>query len=643
MASKAKVTPARVASAYQMIPVIGPSEGIDLRLSPTLLPPGRARTLTNWSLEEPGALVAAPGWAQFSTVSLGADAIQGAARVYLNTALPTANSTVFTLVARNGAVYLQNDNGIWASTAAAGLTGLNSTAAIFFPSDRDLVAALDGVSTAIFKSTTASTVWTRFGIARPSTGPVLSTSGSTGTLSSAEFEVNFVYKDRDLMTLSNGSSTPSTWTTSVSSAAMNVVMANSTDPQVDAIVVYARNKTSGETVRRKVSSLAQSAGTNSTYVITSSNWTTGDEEPTDHDLPVAMSFAVVWKNRWWGRDATVTNRLRFTQIFQAQSWPTLFYLDVPFERGDALRALLPIGDSLLVFGDSKIFIIIGQTSLDFEVRPTLASQDGALGPRAICLIENGAIHAGASGVWIFDGISDRLLSFDIDPAWRDLIANAAADALRRTACVYHLARKELHVAVARRYPSGVPGEWILDMNRSRGAETAWRASDRDIAGYVSWDGPEPTAGNRGRLLSWPSTTAVLNEEVTGYTANGANQACSYEGPGLTLGAFRGRWVDLRGEYEPHGGALSEQALVDGVAMPANSVQIGSNLAQYSSGLYGTATYAGAGRRQFVILRPLTADGRTYVQTLTYTGTEKMRLYSYHVGLVPEPASRGFSE
>ena len=58
-----------------------------------------------------------------------------------------------------------------------------------------------------------------------------------------------------------------------------------TDAQVDAIVVYARKISAGETVLRKVSSLAQSGGANSTLVVTSTTWTTADEIPTDHTLP----------------------------------------------------------------------------------------------------------------------------------------------------------------------------------------------------------------------------------------------------------------------------------------------------------------------------------------------------------------------
>src|SRR6185312_1006042 len=109
--SQAAAQKAEVGKGYQLIPVIGPSEGVDHRLSQTLLPAARARTLINFSLEEPGALVTRPGYLKFSTSSLGASRIQGAARIYLNTAIPNQASTLFTLVGWNGGVYNQTDTG----------------------------------------------------------------------------------------------------------------------------------------------------------------------------------------------------------------------------------------------------------------------------------------------------------------------------------------------------------------------------------------------------------------------------------------------------------------------------------------------------------------------------------------------------
>ena len=399
MARAPKTQAAKTAAVYQQLPITDLTGGLDLRSAHTLMASDRARALTNWTIEQPGALSVAPGHVQFSTSSLGSGRMQGAARIYLNTALPSANSTRFTVVGYDGKLYQQTDSGGWVSTTAH-LSGLSSANELHFAHDRDLVAVFDG-STRPWKSTNGSS-WTKMGLLS-GTSAMTASSVSSGSLSSAEFEFSYTYKDRDLVHESNGSTARSTITLGATGA-IKLVIPNSTEAAADAIVVYGRNKTAGESIRRKASSIAMSAGTHSTIIIESSNWTSNDEEPSDHDVPGLLSFGVVWKNRWWGRDALVKNRLRFTQLFQPQSWPTLFYLDIPFERGDEIRALVPIGDSLIVFGYTGIFVIHGQTSLDFEVRPTLSSQDGAFGPRAVAAVETGIVHAGrrastTSTVW----------------------------------------------------------------------------------------------------------------------------------------------------------------------------------------------------------------------------------------------------
>lgn len=91
MAKSAQTRPAQTGKTYQILPVVGPTGGMDLRTSPTLLSPERASLLLNFSLAEPGALTVRKGYQVFSTSSLGSSRAQGGARVYLNTAIPSAN------------------------------------------------------------------------------------------------------------------------------------------------------------------------------------------------------------------------------------------------------------------------------------------------------------------------------------------------------------------------------------------------------------------------------------------------------------------------------------------------------------------------------------------------------------------------
>jgi len=336
--------------------------------------------------------------------------------------------------------------------------------------------------------------------------------------------------------------------------------------------------------------------------------------------------------------------LHFTELSQNQSWPTLFYIDIPFERGDEITAIIAQGDTLLVFGQSKLFLIIGQTSLDFEVRPSAGAQAGALGPRAVTAIENGVVHIAAEGVLIYDGAADRLLSFDVEPAIRDLIRNTASTGLELVAVTHHFPFKELRIAVPRVYPRGAIGELVLDLNRTRESETpAWTDTDRMIGGYILWDGDEPVTGNRGRLLSWSPTVGQIFEESTGTTANSSNMTAEYEGPHLATGLNRARFIDHYGEYEPHAGAFSVEVYVDGVSQGVESMSIGSGLAVYGTGLYGTAQYGGSGRRMYHGTMPLDAEGRTVWIKTSYVGQETFRHFTYAVGLVPEVQPRRFAE
>lgn len=615
---------------YQVLGVTDLTGGVDLRRSPSLLSPSRSARLKNFALTNPGELVMRPGFRRFSTTVLGNSRIQGGARIYLD-------STTCTRIAWNGAVFGCDDAGVLDSTAL--FSTISPSHEVFFPYDRDLVAVLDGVNRP--RKSTDGVTWTRMGI-DAGTVPTVS-SVSSGSLSASEFEVAYTYKDRGLNHQSNGSS--GSTITLGATGALHVTVPNSSDPQVDAIVLYARNVTAGETVFRRVSSAAAQGGPNSTYRIESSAWSANTELATTNGVPEALTFATPWKNRWWGADPTVGNRLRFTELFKPQGWPALYFIDIPFERGDQITALIPQGDTLLVFGQSRIYLIIGQTALDFEVRPSAGAQAGAFGPRAVAVIENGVLHAGSDGLFIFDGATDRYLSFDIEPGWRDLVKNTAATELAKVGVCYHFPTKEVRIAVPRLYPTGTVGEWVLDLNRTREQQSpAWTTTDRTIGGYILHDGDEAAAGLRGRLLSWHSSTqASLWVESTGTSANSSNLTGEYYGPVFGMGLHRTRLIDVRGEYEPHTGAFSIEPVLDGVSQGAQSISIGSGLATYGSGVYGTAMYGGAGRRMFHQMQPLASEGRTAQLVLTYTGQQAFRVFTYSLGIVPESGVRGFSE
>ena len=624
MSSALKSRSPFVARTPQLVEVPDMTGGVNLRVSPTLLESDQAVTLRNWTLEEPGALKVRLGHTRFGSANFGSGRAQGGHRVYLS-------SHVFTLVAHNSTVYLVTDGGV-ASTTISGF----STNQIYFPHDRDLVVVLDGSTTRTKKSTDGS-AWSHFGIDAPSSAAAVSTT-SGGSISSGEYAIAYSYKNRALAYESN-IAPASTITLSASTGAFSVTASPSTDSQVDAYVWYGKDITAGETVFRKISS-----GSSAAITITSTAWSANPEAPTNHDVLPNGVYGVVWKNRWWIVDSDQGNRIHFSELFLPQAFPALFYIDIPFTNGDSITAVVPLGDVLYVFGQSGAFAIIGQTSLDFEVRPSAGVISGALGFRAATVLEQGVVHASAEGVHIFDGATDRLLTNNIEPAWRDFISNTGAGELARTPLVYEFRRKCLRVAVTREYPYGTAGEWELNLQRSRTAGgEAWCHTNRNIGGYISLDGAEQTAGQRGELLSWSDTTGLLFKESTGTTANSSNMVAVYEGPTLSLGKHVARVLDLHVEYEPHAGSLTHETLIDTVSQGARTFNIGSALAKWGSVVWGAFRWGGTGRRKAYAELPLTAEGRNIAQRFTYSGAEQFRFFNYAHTIRPESKPRRFSE
>ena len=297
-------------------------------------------------------------------------------------------------------------------------------------------------------------------------------------------------------------------------------------------------------------------------------------------------------------------------------------------------------------GESGIYLIIGQTSLDFEVRPSQGAETGAFGPRSVALVEQAVSHAALDGVHSFDGASDRNLEHDIGPAWTDLTRNTASTSLDLVASVYDPSRQELRISVPRVYPMAARGEWVLNLDRTRENEgvPAWTTTDRDIAFYMIWSGNEPAAGNHGRLFTMPSTFGVVFEENVGATANSSNITAEYEGPTLALGLHRARVLGSYIEYEPHAGAFSWDVRIDGISQGVQAVNISGGVSPYGTAIsYGTAsrTYGGAARKTTPFIpQPLGADGHTVLVKTTYTGQERFRQFTYSHLVLPEVQPRG---
>ena len=478
----------RGSESPQVIDVSDLTGGLDLRASPTQLDADRARRLRNWSTEEPGAVIVERGTVDWLDPELADSRLQGGERIYLN-------DNPFTLLAQGGNIYKATDEGDPGSPVH---TGLSTTHEIDFFYDRHLVVAVDGANAPV--KSEDGTSWTALGIPSPPVAPVATAVAGGSLITGNNYEVSYAFRSA---TDTGNESVVDTQIVSGANLTVRVTVTGTTRADITTLVAYARNLTTGEQVRREAGTVANPGATTAVIDLTIENWDENDEAFTSHNLPEPLRFGTFWKNRFWGASVAVGNRLYFTELFLGQAWPALYYVDIPFLRGDKLEAMIPLGDTLILFGKTSLVLIFGQTSLDFEVRPALGPQDGALGFRAIADVEGQIAHAGATGIFSFDGATDRLLTYDIEPGWRDMVKGSLAADLAKTPMVYHKAGKCLRVGTDRLYPYNTPGEWKLDLSRTRDKERpVWTSTSRDVGGYVHWDGDEPDDGDRERIFAW---------------------------------------------------------------------------------------------------------------------------------------------
>lgn len=624
----------------QIVQVKDLTAGVNLRPSPTNVNPDQSALLLNTLIASKGELGIYPGWKAFSASSIATRRSQGGKRIYLK------NSVTFSIAADNGNIYSPNDaTGAFGSTIS---TGWNSSNPIDFPNDRDQVAIFDGAT--VPQKSLDGVTWTQLGITAPAAPAVVAASG--GSLVSGDtYEVTCTYYNNVLLQESN-ESLVSTVVPSGGNLTINVTRVASADAQVGNILIYARDLTAGEATRRLVTT---AANTNGTTAITSDNWSNGHPPPAIGlaSVALAMSFGVIWKNRWWGRDAVVKNRIRFSQVFANNQWPDNFFVDIPFERGEDILGMIPLGDVLVVFGYTRFYLILGQTSLDFEVRPALGAQTGCFGFRAVDVMENSIVHGGAPGVYVYNGATDTLLTFPIDPAWQYMMGATTATELAVLPITYHKLRKELRVAVPNVFPLGIRGEWILDLNRTNVPvpptqvpnSQAWFATDRTIGGYIQWDGNEPNSSNQGRIFSWSPTVVQWFEERTGTSANGSDLTMQYFGYMLPFGIQFGRVIDTYLEYQPSGSQTTFAAdlSIDGNLQGSQSLNIaGMSTSKYGMGVYGVSKYGGGVNRAMLpIIWPLTAEGHAAQLRVTYVGQGIPKLFTYGHNVIEEDLPRGF--
>jgi hypothetical protein len=327
MARKSAQTDTTIGPIFQVRDL---TAGVNLRPTATTIQPNQARRLVNALISNIGELGIYPGFVSFLTSSLGARRAQGAKRIYLS-------GSTFTLMADNGNIYKPSDAGVVGGTV---LTGRDASNPIDFVYDRDIVAVFDGTN--VPKKSKDGTTWTQLGITQPA-APVLTAPVASGSLINGhQYEVSYAYYDDTLNQTSNATNT-STITLATPNLTIRVATTASVATDVDKIKIYVRDVTAGDSVRRLAANHHE--------------LDYHDRHHREHvgrprgstDRPQRLCRDVVrcrLEKPLVGRGMPrMKNRLPVHADFpERRAGRRCSIVDIPFERGDAITLLVPLGD-----------------------------------------------------------------------------------------------------------------------------------------------------------------------------------------------------------------------------------------------------------------------------------------------------------
>jgi hypothetical protein len=571
--------------------------------------------LLNFMIIEDGSLIGRRGTRQWNAASLGATAVNGATRQYF-----TGNNQFLALI--GGTVNLGNDATKTFTSSATGFTAgalgwfVQYLNFVYFATTADAPQKWDGTS------------WTPMGVAAPAGTPAVAV-GAAGT-PNGTYTVIVTFRTPTVE--SNGS--PASAAVTVANQNVNVSGIPLGPTGTTARGVYG--------FKNAVSSGYQLIGvindnTSTTFTVTTDqgSWTTA--LPTTNNPPVTGAWLTAqFKNRLWkAGSAANPQRLFFSQIFVPESWNPLYFLDVPFTGGDVITALFVIGDILLIFGNTEIFLLIGDTPFSFILRRSYA-QVGCPSPWAVDRVENTAVHLGRFGVYAFDTTQQKSLSDPIEPQFSGVFPqfNTLNYAFANLATLRFYDRLK---AVVVSFPTG--GDVVADTTwwyffRRQGWAQDSRASRLLLTLSGRGDAGDLYAFDAGAgiLRQW-DTSGIYDDDTVAITARAKTGVLAGDDPTQTK---TWRWFTARAR--PANVTLQVTATLDqGVQSDSFTVPLNRGAA-VGSAVVGTSTI-GADVDDFEEAFGAQMRGRGIELDMSVVYTQMVQISQLYATAIPVPAVR----
>lgn len=269
-----------------------------------------------------------------------------------------------------------------------------------------------------------------------------------------------------------------------------------------------------------------------------------DGTPYPIDIPVVLAN---WRGRLWLASAG-SNRIRHCELEAPADWDPLWFLEFQTGSTDAVTALLPAGDRLLVGLRTSLWAVAGYSQYDWEWG-ALTSSMGCVGPHA--LVGDASLAMTLSDLGVFRAGGDAPLSADVRDLWEAQVSGQLAwDARRRLVLAWINGR-----VLVLGQDSGAWGELAAD------ARGVWAGATR--CGWYGGDGIWTLGLEDTPDVRVDGTVTPVATTIEGWPVQSNRR-------GNARALLNRGWLILRGSP---GGVATYTPVVDGVAGPAHVLSL----------------------------------------------------------------------
>lgn len=561
--------------------------GLNLRVSDYDLMPYEAADLWNVLLTDLGKPVKRGGLTQVNTTSLS-----GPPRSMVYWQPQGKNPQIFVVCTNQ----TTNQGELWSVDLTNGTTteigtGLQASGQPAMVPMSGKLCIFDGTKSWFYDGS----VFGPLGVAAPSTPPTVTTNTSGTNLNGTyQWAVTFVR--------ANGAeSNPSPFTPQTSITNGQAVLSNiptSSDTTVVGRNIYRIGGTQSVWLR-VTSGTTIADNTSQTYTDNASDSSINGNPimPVANTTPPPGYIACTYNDRMYlAGDPAHPSRVYYSEIGMPDAWGSGFnWEDIDPDQGGSVTGLATVGQSLVMFKNSRPYVMQGQPPYNETIFPTLAPQ-GCSHPGSVAQTPGGATFLGYDGIYLTDGFTGDIVPDDQNPARRNKLEPLieAIDYTQPISAVFF--DRQYYLAVT---ANAIRQVIVFDFRHGAWVRFDWQANCLAI---------DPV---RGRLYVGMSTGGIVAQGLSGTSDLGNTIKLYYKTPQIVI--QDPGWQKYFRTCAIYGDVTSAQPTItvsvdDGTAAIAFNASFTNPLVlTWNVGYWNQNTWAGGATGSF--LAPIGLSGR----------------------------------